>query len=108
MRHVGNPRPVSMSTVLGLDQVVQAIENAFRPLECRVDLYDQARRLALNIVDVNGELILPPAFWVASQLRRPHRLRGRITPLRTRIELEGYTLDPWTFGSETAEVRCRS
>ncbi len=79
------------------NQLVEAIENAFRPLECRVDLYDQARRLALNIVDINGELVLPPHFWVAGQLRKPHRLRARIISLRTRVELEGYTLEPWAF-----------
>jgi hypothetical protein len=79
------------------DQLVEAIENAFLPLECRVDLYDQARRLALNIVDINGEPVLPPYFWLASQLRKHHRLRARIISLRTRVELEGYTLEPWAF-----------
>ena len=79
------------------DQLVEAIESAFLPLECRVDLYDRARRLALNIVDINGEPVLPPYFWVASQLRKPHRLRARIISLRTRVELEGYTLEPWAL-----------
>jgi len=60
-----------------------------------VELYDQARRLALTIVDVNGEPVLPPHFWLASQLRKPHRLRARIVPLRRRVELEGYRLEPW-------------
>ena len=72
------------------DQLVEAIEKGFRPLECRVELYDQARRLTLSIVDMNGELIVPPSFWVAKHVRKPHRLRARITPLRMRVELEGY------------------
>jgi len=86
-----------MPVDLTADQLVEAIENAFLPLECRVDLYDQARRLALNIVDINGEAVLPPSFWVASQLRKPHRVQARLASLRARVELEGYTLEPWAF-----------
>ena len=79
------------------DQVVEAIEDAFRPLECRVDLYDQGSRLAFGVFDTDGALIMPPSVWMARLVRKPHRLQARIYPLRKRVELEGYTLDPWTF-----------
>jgi hypothetical protein len=71
------------------DQVVEAIEDAFRPLECRVDLYDQGSRLAFSVLDTDGALIMPPSVWMARLVRKPHRLQVRINPLRKRVELEG-------------------
>ena len=86
----------AMRKYLEPSEIVGAIENAFRPLECRVDLYD-TKRLALSVYDSQGALLLPPLIWNARMVRRPHCLKSRIAPLRGRIELEGYTLDPWAF-----------
>ena len=87
-----------MRDLLEAHDICEAIENAFRPLECRVEIYDEGRRLALSVVDPAGELLLAQLVWQARMVRRPHCLRARLLPLRDRVELEGYVLDPWTFG----------
>jgi len=91
-----------MLKLLEPNDIVEIIENAFRPLECRVELYDQGSRLAFNVLDADGNLLLPLSVWLARGLRKPDRLRARIAPLRDRVSLEGYTLDPWNFPDLTA------
>ena len=91
-----------MLKLLEPNDIVEAIENAFRPLECRVELYDQGSRLAFNVLDAGSNLLLPLSVWRARLVRRPERLRARIAPLRDRVALEGYTLDPWNFPDLTA------
>lgn len=87
-----------MRDLLEVHDICEAIENAFRPLECRVEIYDRGRRLALSVVDFAGELLLPSLVWQVRLLHKPHCLRARLLPLRDRVELEGYVLDPWNFG----------
>ncbi len=88
-----------MPRYLEPNDVVEAIENAFRPLECRVDLFDQQNRLGFRVFDPNGNSILPVSSWLTRLVRKPDSLRSRINVLRKRVEAEGYTLDPWTFGA---------
>jgi hypothetical protein len=87
-----------MPKYLEPSEVVEAIENVFSPLECRVELFDR-NRLGFCVFDTDGTLILPLSSWLARQVRKPDRLRSRISPLRKRVELEGYTLDPWAFSA---------
>jgi hypothetical protein len=86
-----------MPKYLEPNEVVEAIENAFRPLECHVELFDDRNRLSFRVFDTDGTLILPLSSWLARLVRKPDRLRSRIGPLRKRVEAEGYTLDPWAF-----------
>jgi hypothetical protein len=75
------------------NEVVAAIESAFSPLECRVELVDQ--RLALSVFDTDGFVVLPLLSWNVRWARKPESLQCRINVLRQRVELEGYMLDPW-------------
>ena len=86
-----------MSQLLQPNHIVEVIENAFRPLECRVEIYDQGSRLAFNVLDRDGNLLLPLSVWLARLVRKPDRPRARLLPLRDRVQLEGYVLDPWRF-----------
>ena len=86
-----------MSKYLGPNEIVEAIERAFSPLECRVELFDH--RLGFRVFDTDGTLILPLSSWLARMVRKPDRLRSRINVLRQRVEAEGYTLDPWRFAA---------
>jgi hypothetical protein len=86
-----------MPKYLQPNEIVEAIERAFSPLECRVELFDQ--RLGFRVFDTDGTLVLPLSSWVARLVRKPDRLRSRINVLRKRVEAEGYTLDPWTFAA---------
>ena len=88
-----------MPKYLEPNEVVEAIENAFSPLECRVELFDDRNRLGFCVFDADGTLILPLSSWVARLVRKPDRLRSRIDTLRRRVEAEGYTLDPWAFSA---------
>jgi hypothetical protein len=88
-----------MPKYLEPNEVVEAIENAFSPLECRVELFDHRNRLGFCVFDTDGTLILPLSNWVARLVRKPDRLRSRINVLRQRVEAEGYTLDPWAFSA---------
>ena len=85
-----------MSQLLEPNDIAEVIESAFRPLECRVEIYDQGR-LAFNVLDRDGNLLLPLSVWLARLVRKPDRLRARLLPLRDRVQLEGYVLDPWRF-----------
>ncbi len=76
------------------DEIVEAIENAFSPLECRVELFADRNRLGFSVFDTDGSLILPCSSWFARLVRKPDSLRTRINVLRKRVEAEGYTLDP--------------
>jgi len=75
------------------NEVVEAIESAFSPLECRVELVDQ--RLGLSVFDTDGYVVLPLLSWNVRWARKPENLQSRINVLRQRVELEGYMLDPW-------------
>ena len=65
-------------------EIVEAIENGFSPLECRVELFDRRNRLGFRVFDPDGTLILPLSSWVARLVRKPDRLRSRINVLRQR------------------------
>jgi hypothetical protein len=88
-----------MPKYLEPNEVVEAIENAFSPLECRVELFDRRNRLGFRVFDIDGNAVLPLSSWVARLVRKPDRLRSRINVLRQRVEEEGYILDPWTFAA---------
>ena len=82
-----------MPKYLEPNEVVEAIESAFSPLECRVELVGQ--RLGFCVFDIDGNALLPLLSWHARWARKPDTLRSRISTLRKRVEEEGYTLDPW-------------
>ena len=86
-----------MQKYLEPNEIVEAIENAFSPLECRVESYDDSNRLGFRIFDIDGNALLPLTSWHARWVRKPDALRSRINVLRQRVEAEGYTLDPWRF-----------
>jgi hypothetical protein len=86
-----------MPKYLEPNEVVEAIENAFSPLECRVELFDHRNRLGFCVFDIDGNAVLPLSSWDVRWARQPDRLRSRIDVLRQRVEEEGYTLDPWAF-----------
>ena len=88
-----------MPKYLEPNEVIEAIERAFSPLECRVELFDRRNRVGFCVFDTDGTLILLLSSWVAPLVRKPDRLRSRINVLRQRVEAEGYTLDPWTFSA---------
>ncbi len=90
-------RSRAMPKYLEPNEIVEAIENAFSPLECRVELFDHRNRSGFTVFDTDGTLILPLSSWLARLVRKPDSLRTRINVLRKRVEAEGYTLDPWTF-----------
>jgi hypothetical protein len=46
-----------MPRYLEPNEVVEAIENGFIPLECRVDLIGQ--RLGFSVFDIDGNVVLP-------------------------------------------------
>jgi hypothetical protein len=75
------------------NEVVEAIESGFSPLECRVELVDH--RLGFCVFDIDGNAVLPPLSWNVRWARKPENLQSRIDILRQRVELEGYMLDPW-------------
>ncbi len=83
-----------MPKYLEPDEILEAIENAFSPLECRVELYDR-NRLGFRVFDIDGNALLPFSSWHARWVRKPDTLRSRISTLRKRVEEEGYMLDPW-------------
>jgi hypothetical protein len=83
-----------MPKYLEPNEVLEAIETAFSPLECRVELFDR-NRLGFCVFDIDGNAVLPLSSWHARLVRKPDRLRSRINVLRQRVEQEGYTLDPW-------------
>jgi hypothetical protein len=82
-----------MPKYLEPNEIVEAIENGFSPLECRVELIGQ--RLGFCVFDIDGNALLPLLSWHARWARNPASLRSRIVTLRKRVELEGYALDPW-------------
>jgi hypothetical protein len=82
-----------MAKYLEPNEVVEAIENGFSPLECRVELLGQ--RLGFSVFDIDGNVVLPLSSSNARWARKPDSLRSRINVLRQRVEQEGYTLDPW-------------
>jgi len=75
------------------NEIVEAIENGFSPLECRVELVGQ--RLGFSVFDIDGNVVLPLSSWHARWARKPESLRSRINVLRQRVEEEGHRLDPW-------------
>ena len=83
-----------MPKYLEPNEILEAIENAFSPLECRVELYDR-NRLGFRVFDIDGNALLPLSSWHARWVRKPDTLRSRISTLRKRVEEEGYMLDPW-------------
>ena len=82
-----------MPRYLEPNEIVEAIESGFSPLECRVELVGQ--RLGFSVFDIDGNALLPLLSWDARWARKPESLRSRINILRQRVEQEGYTLDPW-------------
>ena len=82
-----------MPKYLEANEIVEAIESGFSPLECRVELIGQ--RLGFCVFDIDGNALLPLLSWHARWARKPESLRLRINVLRQRVEQEGYTLDPW-------------
>ena len=86
-----------MPNYLEPHEVVEAIENAFSPLECRVEMIGQ--RLGFCVFDIDGNALLPLLSWHARWARKPESLQSRISTLRKRVELEGYILDPWEISA---------
>lgn len=88
-----------MPKYLEPNEIVEVIENAFSPMECRVELFDHRNRLGFSVFYTDGTLILPLSSWLVRLVRKPDSLRTRIDVLRKRVEAEGYLLDPWTFSA---------
>ena len=51
-----------MPKYLEPNEVIEAIERAFSPLECRVELYDDRNRLGFSVFDIDGNAGLLPVL----------------------------------------------
>jgi hypothetical protein len=48
-----------MPRYLDRNELIEPIEPAFSPLECRVELYDDRNRLGFSVFDIDGNAVLP-------------------------------------------------
>ena len=85
-----------MAGLLAIATVVEALENAFRPLECRVERVDGGQKLRLHLLDPTSRTKLKPVQMLTRLARKPDVLWLRIYQVRVSLTDAGFKLDHWT------------
>lgn len=85
-----------MPRLLAIATVVKALENAFRPLECRVERVDGGQKLRIHLSDPISNTKLKPVQLLTRLARNPEVLWLRIHQVRASLTDAGFNLDPWT------------
>jgi hypothetical protein len=81
--------------LLELDAVVEALENAFRPLACTVSVSSAKQNVSFLLFDSNGAQILKATGRPGIEMRDPYSLRLTIDKVRSHLTTEGFKIDPW-------------
>ena len=88
------------SVVLPPETIKYAIETAFRPLRCVVELYDDGTQLRFRLFDPNAKPTLRTLLKMEGQrvshLSDPQNLNELISLCREHAEELGYRLEPQT------------
>jgi len=84
-----------MDDPLEIDVVVNAVRNAFRPLDCGVEVFDFEQKLRFRVFDPDGKPILRMSEMLMRRARDPKGLRFAINEARSRVEDKGFKLKPW-------------
>lgn len=84
-----------MSRGLELEEVVKAIEAAFKPLDCVVEVFDYRQRLRFRVFDPNEKPLLTVKEALLRHVRDPEGLNTVIAECRSRLERKGYRLKAW-------------
>jgi hypothetical protein len=82
--------------LLAIATVVEALESAFRPLECRVERVDGGQKLRLHLSDPTSHTKLKPIQILTRLARKPEVLWLRIYQVRVSLKDGGFKLDSWT------------
>jgi hypothetical protein len=84
-----------MSRDLDLNTVIKAIESAFKPLECVVEVFDYRHRLRFRVYDPDDKPLLTVKETLVRRMQNSDGLNTIVTECRSRIERKGYKLKPW-------------
>jgi len=82
---------------LDVQSVVRTIKEAFRPLECVVELYDFDKRIRFGVFAPEEKLVLDVPEYLMRRATDPDSLNNIITRSRKTVEKQGYELEPWTI-----------
>jgi hypothetical protein len=82
--------------LLPIAAVIEALEKAFRPLECRVERVDGGQKLRLHFFDPTSNTTLKPVQMLTRLARKLEVLWLRIYRVRAGLADAGFKLDPWT------------
>lgn len=80
---------------LRADDVVRALENAFRPLECVVELFDYRKRLRFRVFSPEDKPLLTVREYLMRRAVDAGSLSTIVRECRRRVEAKGYKLNPW-------------
>jgi len=85
-----------MNQILDISVALDAIRRAFKPLLCRVEVYDSERRLRFRVLDSDNKPVLPLVDMSMRDAVDPNKLRAEIDEARRRVEAKGCELKAWT------------
>lgn len=85
-----------MSRDLSLETVVQAVEAAFKPLRCVVEVFDYEHRIRFRVFDKDDNPILTMEEALVRRMQDPGGLNTIVSECRSRIERKGIKLESWS------------
>ena len=75
--------------------MVEVLENAFHPLRCTVSVSSAKQSVSFIILDSKGAQILRAAHRPGIEMRDPYSLHLTIDRVRSRLETQGFKINPW-------------
>ena len=80
--------------MLSNDDIKAAVEQAFRPLRCVVEVWDYDQKLRFKVFDANDRGVIEVPSLVLRLVREKNNLKSVLSSARTEVEEKGFRLEP--------------
>ena len=84
-----------MASMKTNEEIRAAVEAAFAPLRCVVEILDFGQKLSFSVFDARDHTVLTVPNALMANLREGAALEALIQEARTTIAAHGHHLDPW-------------
>lgn len=76
------------------DEIVTAVQDAFRPLRCVAEIWDYDAKLRFKVFDANDRGVVEVPSVVLRTVRERKDLGSVLAAARTAVEDKGFRLEP--------------
>lgn len=83
-----------MRKELSNDEILGAVESAFRPLRCVAEVWDYEQKLRFKVFDQNDRGVVEVLGLVLHDVRDKSNLKSVLAQARAEVEEKGFHLEP--------------